>query len=714
MQINEIRVQGFGIIKDEVVVTPAEGINLISGINGSGKSTMYKAVILMLFNKTDKKLEEYINENLPLSEGFSMSMDFMHHKQRYVIEYAFSRSGKTGKSDRKLYVGDPKPDDPQYLNSDAVEYLESVLQPTLGLAGLISRQGENDAVTAKPAERREHFKEIYDLDFTEEIESLEADLEEYDKKIIPEIEKRIYAVESRDYTPEELQELPFDEDRKKEIESKIDEARIELRDLEKHQEEVEKHTELIREAKRSMTSWCEKADQYRTRREDIERRRDKAVEKLESLNLAKVEELEAELEDSSEYEAKKADIEDKLTDIKVKRIRKFDEDDLNRAIQDKAKLKADLDAAHDKMHLCEEGSCPTCGRPFDGADIDKIQDEIDLLDGHLNSAKEEVKRLRAEKSEHEEAKKERDEKLNERNLLQQKLDSLEESEKSRKQNLKKRIEEARESYEREKESLEERIAEYNEVYEETGRYLAEAVDEEAKLIKKITNLKDNAPEPPDEDRIETLEENIEKLNGHLERYAQIKAENEAAKKRNAEIEAKKEEDEKVLADLQTERDEKLRERADYEEARNIFRKEFPSYVINEMVNTMEEGINDFIDEVYYKSLDVEIRESRNSISITYGKVRKKDVAHLSGAEQQLVSLAYKNYLNRLMNLGVIFLDEVDAHYTDENAERLYDIIGNMADYYNQVFVVSHNEQAKSKLTQFGAAYFEFEDGQLVA
>ena len=717
MYIHAVTVENFGIIKDKVSISPEKGINLIAGNNGSGKSTFFKALLLLLYNHTDKKLEEYVNENVSLTDGFSLSIDFDHNHQRYLIEYAFRKKGKTGHSERRLYVGDPRPEDPQYLNSDAVAYFETILPP-LSFSGLVSEQGETDVITAKPSERREHLKEVYDLDFSEEIESIDADIQDIKNEKIAQVDKEIYALENKEYPDRELKELPLTSEEVKAKKKESNDLVAKISEINREEEQYESYKSTLSQNKKELERL---KDQQADIRETLEEAKNKIEQDqafVENPQSPRLESLKEKIEIQSEaFDEEIAKAESELESIKLCRLKSFDTEQLEGKQTELGQVRSAIESEKEKLELVEQGICPTCQRPFEEGSHEQHESNLDALETQRKELKTEIDALKKEKAEHDEKKEELDQRRNRRQYFKDRIEDL----KTQKQ---KAIASLHQDIEEEKTLLEERIEEskasldkLNKKIEKKKAEQADVEDRIGFIEKEIAQVKEKISqyEEDPQARISQLQEKLDDIERELDRYNKVKQHNDLVKEEKERIAAQRAEDVKKVEERKKRKDELLEKLASYEEAKSILRKEFPSYVISELIDSLEAGINGFIDDVYYKDLGVQITESRNSISITYGKQRKKDVAHLSGAEKQIVSLGYKNHLNQLMGLGMLILDEADSFYKGENAERLYNVLGSMKKHYNQLFIISHHDQAKEKLTgEHSARYFEFDDGKLVA
>jgi len=207
-------------------------------------------------------------------------------------------------------------------------------------------------------------------------------------------------------------------------------------------------------------------------------------------------------------------------------------------------------------------------------------------------------------------------------------------------------------------------------------------------------------------------EQYELIVSKIKEYEAITAKNEIIKKENEKISlAKKENDESIeksnaLLILV------IKEIDSYAQSISFYKKEFPNYIISNLVKGIEVGMNDFLDKTYDGRYHVKIQETKTGIEIVYG-VKDADIARASGAEKNLFNVALKVAFTRLSGLNILILDEVDSYMSEEISKSLYMVLKEMIDEkeLDQIFVISHIEQTKELLLkEFNAKGFLVEDG----
>lgn len=709
MLIQRLALTNFGPIKETVELTPTNGITLISGVNGTGKSTIVKALALLLFNKADKKIEDYINWDSDTPNSFNLEIEFTHDNETFKIEYDYEKKGKQGTANRKLVIGE----DNIYFNSDAVKILEQYFDSELSYSAFISRQKERDLVSLKPAERRENLKKIYDLDFIDELEKIDAEVKNFDT-LIQEKEKEIYAYENRNYKYLPIEELPFSESEYSLYKEKIEKLVLLIEKLKTEKntrkelvEEIENiQTDISRQNKK-LKDLYSKIETYKNRIEKAD-----SQDEINDIDLS-IKDIEKELEDQEQIYSLAFEYKKKADSIILFRIKKFDDKELlqnKEAISEKLRQ---LKNIQDRINAIKNGKCYVCGAEYDSSEIEKVEDEKKAVQTEIDSLREIILTQEKENKEYLEKKEELQKIKEEKNKYilkyEYELEKADTLVTRKKEEVVKLIQTKKDTIKRNKE----RINEYTENIEECTLTIKEGNKDIQSLEDTLAVKKKKLSEMPERPDIVKFKNDLEYYTKELKTYDAIQANNVQAIKFNKQVEENKEKDQKEKEKEEKEKAGLQDTQKNYIEAKNILRKDFPSFVISRMVESIERGMNKFIDTVYYKSLDVKIQETKNAINITYGK-NDQDVIHLSGAEESITSLAYRNHLNQLMGLGTIVLDEVDAHLTEENALKFYDVLGHMKNDYKQVFIISHNERAKEKLlSQYSAKYYEIEDGRIM-
>ena len=96
MTIHEIKIGGFGKHRD-VVINLREGVNIISGDNESGKSTVAAFIRAMLYGLSGRGAQNERKKFLPWDRGakYGGELSFEHKGVRYRVAAAFGAREKT-------------------------------------------------------------------------------------------------------------------------------------------------------------------------------------------------------------------------------------------------------------------------------------------------------------------------------------------------------------------------------------------------------------------------------------------------------------------------------------------------------------------------------------------------------------------------------------------------------------------------------------------
>lgn len=207
LKINSLKLHNFGIIKGDRTFNFTNGVNLINGRNGSGKSTSLQAIKLLLLDDYDGAFEDYINSDCT-EMGAEINFDFDNKSYKQILKCEKKSNVSTS---RTLYFdGNEKP----ICNgvTDVKEYLSKLLNPTIVPYAISYNQNGNNKISkCKDAERRELLKLFMDCDYSNDVKTkLEPKIEEIEK-IISELDKEEYTIEHTEVEKLEIKDLPFSE-----------------------------------------------------------------------------------------------------------------------------------------------------------------------------------------------------------------------------------------------------------------------------------------------------------------------------------------------------------------------------------------------------------------------------------------------------------------------------------------------------------------------
>lgn len=669
MNLHYLKVKNFGIIKQKLF-TFNNGINLISGDNGSGKSTILKALALLLFNYTKGKLEDYINWN---ANSFELEIEFEHNSKLFKQTYIYD--GKS--SNRDLYI-----DNQYYKNSDAVTELNTYFNSKVSLASIISFEGEIDLIHTRPSDRREHLKNIYDLNFKSEIDKIDQEIKYLKDEKQKELDQEIYFLENKEYNLFELKEYPFDKEDYLDIKEN-------LLALKKHYNELEIEQKEYYNKKKEIGNLHNDLIEYE---EELKKINDN-VYTDENLQLQKeewnkqIQLLQDEL-DKTDWNKKVDELQSKLNDITVLRIRKFDNTLLENTANSLVQSNGLIEQWNNYIEQAKQGKCPVCGKEVTEEDYKNFEIELQKEKENNKEILEKLNKLKIDKEKNEKLVKQNDDNIREKKYLEKEIENEKQTADIRKQDLHDKIE-------YEKKSIEEKIEKYLELQ---NLYSTQKLS----IEKNITNINnklfklEKQLEEYEEIDLNELKDNMNNLENEIKAFDAIEAYNKECEKKNKELEKQKQIDIKTKKDLIKQKEKLLKDIDNLTKSKSILQKEFPTFVISKMIQSLEKNINDFIEKTYDGRYKIKIIENKNALYVVYGE-KEKDVSLASGYEKQLFSLAYKHGLSQIQNLGIILLDEVDSQASEEKSEILYHTIGQMNDIYNQTFVITHRELVKEVL-----------------
>ena len=713
MFIRKLTMKNFKSVSD-ATLTFGKGITLFSGDNGEGKSTPLHAIILLLFNVCEmKSMKEYIKWG---EDSFETSLDFSHEGGEYRISLSFNTKGVGKRELIDLNTSE------SWEGASAISKMAEIIDPDLARASMISMQDEKNLITTTPSQRREYLKKVYNLEFKDELATIASDIDNTTIKL-NEVQGAVSALENMTYEHKELKELPSDDEvahiqrvlesydaRAKEIKEKknvYDEIaykcsnlKLDIASLDSEIKsalyDIETTEGKIEEKKKSLEN-LERTDYMLLCNEEIEKLHQSFAERKESFkgDLAKWKE---EYEKIASESMKSYPDDQEILDLKASLTEKQSE--LNHVLKTLESLKS--------------GICPVCGKPVTSAELEKYRSMEAELKISVSDANEAYANAYSEasrgKRELEDWKRRRDEAYSQISSLESKLEKidsdLENEEKSTK-NLYSLKESNRQSLisstHENIESLESGISLKRSSIDSNEKSREEKARELREWETKLMSLEDMSG------AMEELEREFEEPRSWMKVYNADKDYNRSVVAYNEEMDRKEAEREEKLDALAQSISKLNADLSKMNLAKNIIQKEFPSYVISYMVETLKDYINEFLAKVYPK-YEVSIEESRSSLNVTYGEYNA-DVKGASGFEKSVFSLAYMYALGKMQSYGCIIVDEGDGSASVEKSLKFYETIGNSTRTFSQIITITHKEEAKELLkNDFGAKVYTVSGG----
>jgi DNA repair exonuclease SbcCD ATPase subunit len=485
-------------------------------------------------------------------------------------------------------------------------------------------------------------------------------------KIIPEIEKEIYALENKDFTPEVENPLPFSE-------LEYQEKKVTLNELRTRKDLEESKLKIYSQAEASLKSAQNVLSIYKTAYENQLRDIKETEEKIVQLGLTSDKTI-------SDYQTSKANLQVELDKLVLTRPPIFDENLYSRTITEKANCEADIKKLQKDLDLIAQGKCPTCGSVIHTEHKGDIEKELQEKRELLSSLSLKISQLETDRKNVEEKKKEI-----ERIKIQR------ESTSTRMSGIDSLIDREKTSYSKLKEDLENTLKRLQGSLpgdEKKYQDQSSLVEGEEKSFKELTPPSVNVDY---DSQINPLTEEIKTYDDAITLNKKIALDNEKKLKDSEENqkELKKKFDEKLL---------KIEEAEEWKSVVSILQNEFPNYVISSLMKDIIKEMDSFIFRVYQGRYTILLDETPTGISILYTDGRaKQDVRLASGAEKSIFNTAFKVALSSLSETGLVILDEVDAFFSDGNAKRFFEMIAELTEVFEQVFIITHKEEIKDYL-----------------
>ena len=733
LKLIKLELEGFGCFKDKKEFLYESGVNLVLAENGKGKTTQIEAIELMLLSVIDGNYADYLYRNKETNttvNEFTISLEFMLNG-KHLLETLTCKKGKTCTTTRNLKDVDT---DVDLANGEGVkEWLNEKLPVNVSKYALFVRQNSDmDIIHCSDSERRDLFKRIQDLDYTKEIKTLiEPKIEQTKEKII-ENDKEIFALENKAYIAKDFVELPFTEDEYKLKKSQMDkliaekslieEKNNQLNDLRERKNKLESEINSIKISSDSKKSKIDelKSFDFDTEKEKIEKKiADKKFEsenKIKSLEEQR-ENLDKDINEKSfnlECEIKKIEDEGnelvkEIDSIRLMKLIKFDEESLIKARNNLSELKTKSSICWKNSKILESGVCPTCGSSGDSCKhkYQEFVDEATSYDKQIAESENIINDLLQKKADIDEKTKKNEELKERKNNLSNELvkkQSLIENKRMEQKSLNSSLMEKKQNYsnqiESEKRILEsidsEKISRLNSVKEKADLYESQTTI----LEKEIEDLKiqrdskfkefEEVSKKIESFSVGTFDENkIVEIETELKKYDSVVAENKVVKEYNEQLEETKKTDKKELEKFKERKQKFEKEKFDLENSKKILTTDYPSWAILQNLKNIENDINEFIDQVYYKPLNIKFDMTRSGISMRFGDDIK--VERLSGAEKAITNIGFCESFNKNLNLNMILLDEPDAPLSATRKEMFYSSLLEMKDVFEQMIVVTHSK-----------------------
>lgn len=688
-----------------------KGIICFTGDNGEGKSTVLHAIIMLLFNMYDGNLRDYIRWG---ETEFRLSIEFSDkgHTYREKLSYSVSKG-----SIRELTCVDTEE---VFSGASAISKLSEIIDPEQARGAIVSMENEQNLVTTTPSQRREYLKKIYSLEFKNELQKIAQDTADTENDIIK-TQSKIDILEATDFPLKEYRESPSKEsyeDAKREIET-ID---VKIRDLLDKQVKIDDIERKLTQAKGNLSSLERQFREASLQIENSESELKQIDEEEHQMSLRDFDKEELETKDrvlksqTESLENVKISLKVLEESYSISRIPMDpDRTTLTKLREELTSLQTQLRTTEKNLGFMREGKCPLCGKEVTEEELRKEEEAKTQLTRDISNltrkVSEEESSIRSTEDRIREAREKERKYLSEKNHLEQTLNTTLQKQKSEIERITSDFEHERKVHSLKLETLSNKRVSCNNSISVLSQTL-ESVSKQESIIKdQIEDLNRDLSSIEDPKPIIALyEKDKETPRAIIKEYEDCESYNNAARVFNEEMEKKSKERDTQLEELSVELNTLNSRKTKLIIAKGIVQKEFPSFVISKMIETLSMYVNEFLSKVYPK-YQISIEESKNSLNFLYGDF-KSDVKGASGFEKSVFSLAYMYALGKIQNYGLLICDEGDSAASDANATKFYETLGRSLDWIDQIMCITHKEEVKDLLrSDYHAQVFVVRNGE---
>jgi chromosome segregation ATPase len=655
-----------------------DGINVLFGDNGEGKTSVFEAIRFMLTDsKRAESWKDYIKNDGSKEFDIRMSVQ-MSDDESDIIKFHYKGTESKGSVDRDIIYGEEK-----HIGADASEFLRRKFDQDMIENTAFSLQDGVSIVSMQPAKRREIFKKIFNSEFPNSLAKLSEDKDKNktliiaNKATIDLLQKatyqlyRIIEVDESELNKlkEELQQSQaseVDKERLKLYSSRLTDINAKQTELNKLIESKGKHLFVVDALRKDMVEAILKKKVNEERVITLEEGIKEGNKILESLIEQKEEFVKTlDLKKESEKYAELATLSTNLF-VDIITLKKYIE-------------------AHKK------GKCETCGQDCDLNKIPEFESQIVLLDKEYYRVKKEMQDNTTRVSLYEKAVKDWASKISDKQReLSIQLNRKEDSKKWS------------EASENQIKSIESQITRELE--------LSAAIELNIVMInEKIAELQQWC----DSNRME-IKSNIRSVNAiqkEIDAILASIADSTTKNRLNEETLKKKEADKKLLDEAILNLNNAQLKDKEFESVKHIFEVDFPGYINLQACKILENYINAFFKGVKTNFV-VQLNQDAKGINFFYkadNEPKWNKAKMTSGYEETMLTAGFKCSVGYAYGNEFVILDEPDAKASETNAIKFFKTLTKISDF-KQVFTVTHREKAKEYLVESGANVFDVKNG----
>lgn len=685
MKINKLDIKNFKAIK-HITFDKNKKVNLITGENGNGKSSILDAIRYILTDELDDKISSFVRWG---TEKFEIICEFEHKGIEYTLEIEGSKGAK-----KRLAFNDE-----EYFNSEATSKLRDIIDFELTKYSAISEQGKTaQLLFQKKTERLNTLSRILKIDsINESSENVKEEVRKI-RENVKVLETELNSLENAEFSLMDEITLPDIDEVKKEfevIEKEKSDYDLKQKALDKEISEVK---ESISEIKLS-----------------FEKKKNESISniKTEIINLEnKIKEIKRKKNEFDSAVISGKTIKDEIKDlenslnIKKKETKTViepsqSEEYLKQIYTKKIELEQNVKSIEKEIKSLKDRKCPysfDCDK-LEGVDVSKYEKDLELAQSEVTILEISYKKISDEIKIYKDT-------LSFNQKIEKEVSDIENKISLKKESIKK---------------YQEVIDNYTEEDSINTESVLKLKKEEIESIEHLLSIERDK-------QIEVLQERINNLSereGFLKEkeYSELKnkillydnqvKELERIKLFNEEVLKKKSKNERLVSVKKRELESKRKEINLMEEVRDAY-KDFSAYRINKGAEHIKNRMNSIFQKGYGK-YEITFEQDKSGIDFFYKEVGSdilNNVVMASGQEKAVLAVANRLALCSLQNLGILVLDEVDNNASDENSVKLFQTILNEKGF-NQIWIISHCNATKEYLNNLvETSNYNILDGQV--
>lgn len=626
IRFNSIDIENFRSIERAFVELENQGTVIVKGVNeyedkatsnGSGKSSVFEAIIFALFEETSSGEKDVANRII--DNGYSITLKFEVDNDKYIINRQCSKGGKTSVIINKngLDISARNKTDTnklilQILGINKAIFLDSIF---------LSQNANTNLASLTPTARKERLEILTNTDFM--VNTFKDKLKEKQTEYEAECVSNQLKLNKLNGNKETNLKQQAD------IQLKINEAKQEIERLKQLGDIKEIEEQITQKENVEMISLDKQIDDISLEIQNKEQEVDD-LRKAGEDNLNKKDELEKQKQEKlNKWNELDKSIQDKQKTIKF-------------AEQDNSRIDKEIEKIRDS------DKCPTCGRKYEDANEEHIQQTINELENNKKINYEQIEQIGKEISKL----------LEERNLI-----------------------------------------------EEDGKKQAIEITKIGALIEEHRN-KVNDKEQERKNLNNSKQEIINKKNICQKEINELKNKKEQIlKTQTGNIEEFEEMIHKIQLDIEV-IDKQLQEAEDLYNKYNDYvsvvkssiqmvTKEFRTYLLQNSLQYLNKLLAQYSSQLFSNEVDViRIEEDDTKLNIKLGNATYES---LSGGEKTRVNiallLAQKSLANIIGNIScnIIILDEILGYCDSQAEENVINLLTQELESLESIYMVSHKE-----------------------